>query len=717
MPTQCISERRLSVMALAFSSLFSTSAFAEGEADDKLPHIEISGERSYYDPRPGKVSTATRTATDLRDVPQTVNSVNMEEAASYGAQTMAEALAGVPGITNNSDTRFDSFKIRGFSSAGDVFLDGIRDDAQYVRSLGNIERIEILKGPAAVLYGRGSGGGVINRISKQPGADVQSSLKVFAGSYSRLGFAADVNKVLSEQWAMRINAGREHVNSFRDGVNSSRQYIAPSLKWDDGRTSWLLQTEFSEFDRTPDRGMPAWRRNDRSPYQLPPASRATTYGVPSRDYIKDSTLYLRSTLEHRIDRDWKLRYTLGMLHLNSIFDNTFATGLTGVNNNMVTRARWQQNLHQRNWQNNLELEGNTVTGAVRHDMLFGAEYTVERRQPTLYSRSPSSSVSLLNPSKAPDALAPPALSTNSLHRADGIALYAQDQLTFSSQWKMLAGLRWDRFAADSTSRTTGGGRAARTTSALSPRLGVVWSPLADHSFYASYSKSFIPSGGADTVGLDTGTGASTVSNNALEPQSSRQYEVGVKSDWLDKKISTTLSVFQLDLYNRRTQVSSNPNLFVISGLERNRGVELSVNGQLAPNWFVRSGFALQRARIVEAPLCRGTNCPAANLAGKRSVGVSGANGSVFLGYAPTFGFFSEAGLVYEGSRYVDIANRLDLPAYTRWDGKVGYRFSKTELTLAVTNLTNRQYYSSSTGLSQIMPGSPRSVLLSANHKF
>ncbi|MBB5391810.1 MULTISPECIES: TonB-dependent siderophore receptor [unclassified Herbaspirillum] len=713
MPTQCISEHRLSVMALAFSSLFSIPAFAEGEADDKLPHIEVSGERSHYDPRPGKVSTATRTAADLRDVPQTVNSVNMEDAASYGAQTMAGALAGVPGVTNNSDTRFDSFKIRGFSSAGDVFLDGIRDDAQYVRSLGNIERIEILKGPAAVLYGRGSGGGVINRISKQPGADVQSSLKLFAGSYSRLGFAADVNKVLSEQWAMRINAGREHANSFRDDVNSARQYIAPSLKWDDGRTSWLLQAEFSEFDRTPDRGMPAWRRNAGSPYQLPPAGRATTYGVPERDYIKDSMLYLRSTLEQRIDQDWKLRYTLGMLHLNSIFDNTFATNLEGANHSMVRRARWQQNMHQRNWQNNLELEGRAMTGAVRHDMLFGAEYSVERRQPTLYSRAPAGSVSLLNPSKAPDALAPPALFSNSLHRADGIALYAQDQLTLSSQWKMLAGVRWDRFAVDSTSRMGAGARAERTTSALSPRMGLVWSPLAEHSFYASYSKSFIPSGGADTVNLDTG--ASTVSNNALQPQSSRQFEVGVKSDWLEKKISTTLSVFQLDLYNRRTLISSNPNLFVTSGLERNRGIELSVDGQVAPSWFIRSGFAVQRSRIVDAPRCN--RCATPDLQGKRSTGISGANGSLFVSYAPALGFFGEAGLVYEGSRYADVANRLDLPAYTRWDGKVGYRLPKLELTLAVTNLTNRQYYASSTAVTQIMPGAPRSVLLSAAYKF
>lgn len=713
---------RLRPLAIAICSIASSFDYAyaadgpERETVD-LPAIEIRSKRSHYDPRPASINTATRTDTDLRDVPQTVNSIKVEDVASCGGKSLADALRGVPGISNASDTRFDSFRIRGFSSAGDVFLDGVRDDAQYVRSLGNIERVEVLKGPAAVLYGRGSGGGVINRISKQPGHDVQSSVSLTAGSYSQIGAAVDINQVLSAEWAMRINAGREHANSFRDGVNSSRQYLAPSLKWDDGRTSWLLQTEFSEYDRTPDRGMPAGRRGSTTTtynYYLPPAAIGTTYGVPSRDYIRDSNLYLRSTLEHKFDQDWKLRYVLSMLSLNSIFDNTYVNNWT-ADNKSVSRVRWQQNLHQRNWQNNLELEGKFDTGPVRHEVLTGVEYSVVRRQPTLYTIA-SNDVSLLTPSKAAGSSSQPGLFSSSLHRADGLALYAQDQITFLPQWKMLLGLRWDRFAADSTSRPTSRNsfnRVERTTSALSPRVGVVWTPLADHSIYASYSKSFIPSGGADTVNLDTG--ASTVSNNSLSPQFSRQVEVGVKSDWLDKKISSTLSVFQLDLYNRRTQISRDPSLFVVSGLERNRGVELAINGQVATDWFIRSGFTVQRARIVEAPRC--TTCATPSLQGKRSTGVSSANGSLFLSYAPVLGFFSELGLVYEGSRYADVANQFDLPAYTRWDGKIGYRFPKVELTFAVTNLTNRRYYDTSTSLTQIMPGSPRSGFLSAVYKF
>ena len=706
---------RLRPLAIAICSIASSFDYAyaadgsEREAVD-LPAIEIRSKRSHYDPRPASVNTATRTDTDLRDVPQTVNSIKVEDVVSYGGQTLADALSGVPGISNTSDTRFDSFRIRGFAGAGDVFLDGVRDDAQYVRSLGNIERVEVLKGPAAVLYGRGSGGGVINRISKQPGHDVQSSIRLNTGSYGRIGAAADVNQVLSEEWAMRINAGRDHAGSFRNGVDTTRQYLAPSIKWDNHRTSWLLQLEQSEFERVPDRGMPAGRRVNGT-YFLPPAPQSTTYGALGRDFIKDTSTYVRSTFEHKLEAQWKIRNVLSLLNLDSRFDNTFAGGLTGAGNSGVTRSRWQQDLQHRNWQSNLELEGKLDAGSMQHQLLLGAEYSNENRHPRLW-RANASTVSLTAPGNRPDNGAVPVINTDSVHRARGYALYAQDQLTLSPQWQLLAGLRWDHFEADSLSLLNNG-RARRTTAALNPRLGVVWSPLAAHSFYASYSKNFIPSGGADTISLSTA--GNTGSNvNALDPQFSRQLEFGVKSDWFDKRISTTLAVFQLDLYNRRTQVSASPDLFVLTGLERNRGIELSVNGQLATDWFIRSGFSVQNARIVEAKSCAACG---ASVQGKRSAGVSSANGSVFVGYAPVQGFFAEAGVIYEGSRYVDVANRLDLPAYTRWDAKAGYRFPKVELTLAVTNLSNRSYYPTSTGLSQIMPGAPRSALLSAAYKF
>lgn len=708
---------RLRTLPLALCAAFASaplcaaeSEAADGDGKRSLPAVEVRGERSHYDPRPAGVSTATRGTAQPRDVPQTIDSVAVEQAMSYGGRDLAAALAGVPGVSNVSDTRFDAFRIRGFSNAGDLLLDGMRDDAQYVRSLGNIERIEILKGPAAVLYGRGGGGGVINRISKQPGPDAHATVSASWGSYGRQGAAADINRPLGEHWSMRINAGRERNDSFRNEVDGTRQYFAPSLKWDDGRDSWLLQAEYNEFERVPDRGIPARvaavnGAGQPIAYGLPPAAPNQYFGAAGRDFIRDTNLNLRSTFSHRIDADWQLRHLFSVLDLNSNFDNTFVTQAyvsTPRDYGRVQRARYFQDLQQRNLQTNLELEGKAGGGALTHHLLFGAEYSWQKREPRLWQAS-AAPVSITRPDGGANTGSGRAPFMMNYHKADGQALYAQDQLDLGTQWKLLAGLRWDRFGIDSANKRNGL-RSQRSSSVLSPRIGAVWSPVAAHSLYLSYSKNFAPVGG-DTIGITPNASGNV---NDLGPQYTRQYEAGIKSDWLGRKLSTTLAWFQLDLYNRAVADPVLPNVFYLNGLERNRGVEFSLSGEFARDWFIRAGVSRQNAKVVEAER---------QFTGKRSTGVSGKGGSAFISYAPALGFFAETGLVYEGARYADRDNLLELPGYTRWDGKIGYRIRQAEFTLAATNLANRGYYASSTGVAQIMPGAPRAFTFTAAYKF
>lgn len=700
-------------MALAVSSLFTAPVLAEdsqAEADSRLPRIEVSGQRSHYDPRPASVGTATRTEARERDVPQVVDSVSVEQTMSYGGRDLADALAGVPGVSNVSDTRFDAFRLRGFSNAGDLLLDGMRDDAQYVRGLGNIERIEVLKGPAAVLYGRGGGGGVINRISKQPGREAFASVSTSWGSFGRLGVAADINRPLGEQWSMRINVGRERADSFRREVDSTRQYVAPSLKWEDGRSSWLLQAEYQQSERVPDRGMPAQvSRSSASgaplAYRLPPASADTFYGAAGRDFVRDTNLNLRSSFSHRLDASWQVRQSMSLLDLDSRFDNTFVTQpyvSTPRDFNRVQRARFVQHMQQRNLQTNLELQGQIKGAALSHELLIGVEYSWQRREPRLWAGA-AAPVALHGPDTRPGSGAANRPFASNSHRATGQALYVQDQLSLGQQWKLLAGLRWDRFEIDSTNQLRHL-RSQRSSSVLSPRIGVVWEALPGHSLYASTSKNFAPVGG-DTIGI---TPDARGNANDLGPQYSKQLETGLKSDWLDGRLSSTLSWFQLDLYNRAVADPVVPTMFYLTGLERNRGVELSVKGELARHWFIRSGVTRQNARIVEAEQ---------RFTGKRSTGVSGTGGSLFIGFAPPQGMFAESGVVHEGARYADRDNLLELPGYVRWDGKIGYRLRQAEITLAAINLTNRGYAASATGLAQIMPGAPRSFTLTMAYRF
>lgn len=691
---------------------YAADAAEEGEGSDAapLPAIEVRGQRSVQDPRPGPLESATRTATDVREVPQTVQAVDAAQVRAYGGRGLAAALVGVPGVSNVSDTRFDAFRLRGFSNAGDTLLDGMRDDAQYVRSLGNIERIEILKGPAAVLYGRGSGGGVINRISKQPTREDFGLVSATWGSRGQLGAAVDWNRPLGAQWALRINAGREHETHFRHEVRGTRQYFAPALKWESGPDSWLLQADYDEYDRIPDRGVPArvtavTRNGTARAYTLPVASDRTFFGAAGRDFIRDTSLNLRSTLIRAIAPDWSLRQKVSVFDLNSDFDNTFTSQpfvSAGPDLGRVQRSRFQQNLQQRNVQVNLEVLGKLATGAVQHQLLAGAEYGWQKREPRLWMGS-ARPVSLTDPDQHDNAGSLPQPWQMNYHKVKTTGFYAQDQIDLGARVKGLVGLRWDHFEVDSRSRLLKL-RSERSSHALSPRIGAVWEALPEHHFYASWSKNYAPVGG-DVIGLSPGAKGN---GNDLGPQFSRQLEAGVKSDWLQRKISTTLAWFELELYNRIVRDPVQPDVFSQTGLERNRGIEFSVAGELARHWFVRGGWTRQNSRVVRAE---------AQLAGKRPSGVSARNGSLFVAYAPPQGWFGETGLVYEGARFADRENLLELPGYARWDAMLGYRLARADYTLAITNLSKRRYYASATGVSQIAPGAPRALVFTAAYKF
>ncbi len=220
----------LSRLALGLAAtLMAPLALAAGASTD-LPAIEVEGKGSQ-DTRTREVSTATRTATPVRYVPQAIDSVRTQDALNYGATRIGQVLSGLPNVSDASDTRFDGLRIRGFDASNDFYLDGLRDDSQYTRDLHNIERIDVLKGPAAVLYGRGSQGGLVNRISKQPQAGLGSSIEAQLGSQDYRSLYADLSADASDDIALRLNLGEQDANSFRKGIDSSRQLFAPAMSW------------------------------------------------------------------------------------------------------------------------------------------------------------------------------------------------------------------------------------------------------------------------------------------------------------------------------------------------------------------------------------------------------------------------------------------------------------------------------------------------------
>ncbi|MDF9754524.1 TonB-dependent receptor [Pseudomonas hunanensis] len=696
MPAPC----RLSPLTLGLSLLF--SAGLASAATTTLPETSVTADstREEDNPRVKDVTTATRTSTPARYVPQAIDSVKTRNVLDYGSSNLGKALEGIPNVSSGADTRFDSLRIRGFDASNDFYLDGVRDDSQYTRDLHNIERVEVLKGPAAVLYGRGSQGGIVNRVSKAPEHGRRSTIEAQGGSQDLRSLYADLSADPSDTLSLRLNLGNEDKNSFREGIDGNhRQLFAPSMSWQiTPELNWLVQYEYSRYDRTPDRGIPG------NPLTGRPAdvSRKTTYGDTQRDYINDRAESLRSRLNYELNDQWQLRHTFSLFTLESDFDNTYLTAYRPVAG-LVDRQRWQQDLSTRNLYNTIELEGHVETFGLEHTLLVGLEMGEQRRNSLLSQGVGVPSVPLQGATASQQHNGTMRVSSNNHTDVESRGIYLQDQIRLNDQWQLLAGVRFDQFEVDTTNKLRNISEKQKDNS-FSPRIGVVYTPWQDHSFYASWSKTYSPVGGG-LIGITPGAAGNA---NQTDPEQTRQKEIGVKSEWFDERLSTTLAIYELELYNRRTRDPINPELIQLSGLQRSRGIELTATGNVVGNWYVRGGIGLQDATIV-----KDNN----GQQGNRINDVAKRNASLFVTWKPELGWYAETGLTLVGDRYADNQNTVILPGYGRWDALAGYRTHDWDVRAALSNITDKAYYSSATSAAQIQVGDPRSLVVTGTYSF
>ncbi len=668
------------------------------------------------DSRPGTVSTATKTALDPKDVPQTINTLEMSKSKVYGLNDLSVLLDGTPGVDTSYDMRGDGILLRGFEAdSNDIYRDGVRSAGQVRRSTANVERIEIVKGPASVLYGRGLGGGMVNLVSKQARFDGVSSANIRFGSWNNQGGTLDINEVLSPQWAVRLTADYEEADSFRRGIANDNRMISPSVLFDNGNgLTWLGQYTYDKIHRIPDRA-PAY---DALPADV---SHRIAYAHPD-DFVEDTMRMARSVLDYRIADDWSVKWTAALSEVSQDFDHLYAGTYCGTDGRplsngrpcttrgLMTFTRAWQGTENRTLSNTIDLTGRLRTGAIEHDLLVGIEDSREQRNPDLSTSAATSDPSLAYPFGVdpynPQWVAPKtprgAARTSNRHRAESQALYVQDLMAFGDHWKILAGARFDRFDFRTTNRITNQTRSYDGTS-LSPRVGLIWQPVEAHSVYASYSKNFAPYGGRGLMSV-------AVAENAVfdeEPQYSRQLETGLKSDWFDGRLSSQLAVYELELYNvrYRPDPENDPFTFAVRGSERSRGVEASLTGRLARDWYLRSGFGLQEAKVVEDKMTPANE-------DKYRISVARRTGNAFIRYAPEGAFYGEVGVTYRGPVFNNAANTSERAGYTRWDASLGWRVMPWTVTLAVTNLTDTDYWRSTS-----MPGAPRTALVSINYVF
>lgn len=642
-----------------------------------------------------------------RDIPQSLSIVTEQLMQDRNATTVVEALRNVPGVTFNAGEggrNGDNITIRGFSAVGDLYLDTIRDVAQYNRDTFNLSEIDVLRGSASMLFGRGSTGGVVNQVSKVPFLMNQSQGSVTVGSFDYVRAVADVNRIAGDNAALRVNAMVTDSESFREGPHYRRWGVAPSYTWGLG-TRDEVNVAFFYLDESniPDYGVPFYRG-----LPLPVPVDASFYGLTNADYEKYRTAIGTLTYVHRFSPDAQLKNVLRYGNYDRDLWPT-APRLQGnpdplLPASVITRGRPGREGQDRDWTNQTDYTVKFATGTVKHLVLVGMELASEDSWTQRWGHAQGIAVpttTVANPNDSPPL--PPDFFVRNVtqqtsFRSGTVGVYAQDFLELTPAWKFLAGVRYDWFDADyeRIGPLTDYGRTDRVWSF---RTGLMFQPTDEQSYYVSYGSSFNPSG--ELYALDP-RGANT------PPEKNYNYEAGAKYDLFDGNLSLQAVVYRSEKANERNTDPLITDVFLLSGRRHTDGIELEAAGRITPQWDVFGGVSFLRARIDESinP----------NDVGKVPVNTPPYTASLWTTYR--FLPYVRAGLGWEaiGRRYTSLANTTQLPAYDKWDAMIAYERLNYAVRLNLFNLLDETYY---TGLytGHALPGVTRSAQLTFELKF
>ncbi|WP_139315594.1 TonB-dependent siderophore receptor [Pseudomonas sp. PA27(2017)] len=691
--------RSLALFSSLPLGLLSVSSYAESTGILQLDESVISAEHRQESAdgpvmgyRATRSATATRTDTDIRDTPQSIQVVPAQVLEDLNSTRIDRALdfaGGVSRQNNFGGLTFLNYSVRGFTT-GELYKNGfaINRGSYSSPDTSNIERIEVLKGPAASLYGRGDPGGLVNIVSKRPQEEAFSTLSFSAGSWDRYRSSLDVNTPLSEDGSLlsRVNMAIEDNGSFRDHVDGERRIVSPSLSWQlSPDTHLLLDAEFSRTESVFDRGIPAVNG------QLGSVKRSTFMGEPNDGGVRNDNQTLDLALEHYLSDTWKLRlanhYTQGTLQGNS----SEPQALVGTTISRFYRQRdfeWNDNITQ------AELHGDFKFAGWQHQTLIGLEYE-NYRNSQKYPQSAtllSYGLDIYNPVYGQPK--PVLTRANDFHeRTESYALNLQDQIAFTDRLRGLIGVRLEHIEQTSLNRAT---RISNTQEkdVATPRLGLLYQLTPAVGVFANASTSFKP----NTLGTR---------GQVYKPEKGLGYETGVKLDLLDGRLGGTIALFQIDKENVITTDAVGDS--VAAGKARSQGLDMQLSGQLSDAVRVIGAYAYIDAEVTEGD--------AALPKGSDLLGIARHSGSLLSVYEFQNGTLrgSDIGAAfnYVGERSGQAGSDFTLPSYSTVDLLAHYKASEdVTLGLNLNNLFDRKYYERSFNSAWVVPGEPRNVSLS-----
>lgn len=682
---------------------------AEAAVEAEIDEIIVTGRVLYSDQ-----VNSLKAPTPVIDVPQSLSLISAQEIIQRGFTNIAQIINYTPGVNNSQgEGHRDAVVFRGVRSTADFFIDGVRDDVQYYRPLYNLEQVEILRGPNALLFGRGGTGGVLNRVTKK-GVIGESfnTAQASVDTFGAFGFQVDSNFDASETAAFRINAMYESLNNHRDFYDGERIGINPTAKFllgDD--TTVDVSYEFIDHERFIDRGIPTGA--DGRPVE---AFEDIVFGDPEINTTTLQAHLFRAAVQHEFSDSLKGNFSAFYGDYDKFYGNFYASGYDQVNTpDRVTLDGYEDETDRKN----LILSGNLVgegrTGEIGHTVIAGVEYINTSSDQFRFNSfwdttSDDNEVFLINrPLNLRGGVGVNAdgvattndftvdLNDDTRVDIDVFSAYVQDQIELADWVDLVVGARYDRFEIEVFNVPANETRT-RTDDRVSPRFGLILKPQENISVYASYSESFLPRSGEQFANING-------NNNQLDPNTFTNLEAGFKWD-IEDRISVTAAVFEIEQSSPQVADNDPETLDVIDSTIK--GFEIQVTGQITDRWFISAGYSYLDGEQVDrsGPTdLRPRELPENML-------------SIWNNFQVTDKFGVGVGMTYQDESFINNGNTAVLPSYTRFDAAAFYDLSDDiRLQVNIENLTDKLYFPNSHSTHQATVAPPLNARFAINARF
>ncbi len=704
------------------------SGSGAGAGGATLPTMKVTGAAEYDDTDPYNqdynvphAGTGTKTDTPLFDTPISVQVIPKAIIDDQQAIGLENTLKNVSGVAKNWGFGADSNEniyIRGFAngtnSSGNIYRDGVLTPNTPI-SLANAERVEVLKGPSAMLYGRAQPGGLVNIVTKRPRTEAYYSLQQQFGSFDTYRTLLDATNKITPDGALAYRFNYEHfdANSYRDNHPTTRDFIAPSLTWKiTEKTQLDFDFMYQKVNAVGDSGIPYdLQLSGAIPGKIP----LNFSGNEPTDYADKESYTGGVTLTHEFNEDWKVRAKYSTHSQDSATAQTFIDANADSVGNL-SRGFSKTSDDFDNQYGTVDITGHFATGPLKHTVLIGSDYYYSKNKNlNAYVGQGVPNINVFNPQYGLVNLNDTPLAGLNTSVNEWYGIYAQDQISLWDQWHLLLGGRFDN--AMYSGRNSEGVTTDHTDDDnFSPRIGLLYQPVSWLGAYVNY-----------VSGFNAFNQGKPLEGSSFAPEKSREIEFGLKGEWLDGRLRSSLAFFELTKTNVKSQLPApNSSFFATTGAQRSQGIEFDLQGQLTEDWKVIGTYT-----YIDALVTQGNESPFSGVgkAGNRLENIPRNTASLWSTYDfsrfGVQGFSAGAGVFLVDRRSGNVDNSFNIPGYVRVDSMLKYQRkvgpSNVTFQFNIENLLDKEYMASSNGygnfIHQTMPGAPRTFLGSVKVEF